>query len=144
MPNIAVVLKQEVSRLARKEIRSQAESFRKAAAQSRRAMAAMKRRLAELERRIASLEKRTPDGAARVNADSATGARFSAKWLSAHRKRLGLSAADYGKLLGVTGWSVYGWEHGKARPRQQQLAALVAVRSLGKREIKARLKGKSK
>jgi len=50
-----------------------------------------------------------------------------------------LSAADYGKLVGVSGLTVYHWEHGKSRPRKAQLAGLVAVRGIGKREAVAKL-----
>ena len=35
--------------------------------------------------------------------------------------------------------TIYHWEAGKARPRQQQLAKLAAVRGLGKREAVRRL-----
>ena len=55
------------------------------------------------------------------------------------RKRLKLSAADFGKLVGVSGLTVYNWEHGKARPRKVRLAALVAAREMGRREALAKL-----
>lgn len=64
--------------------------------------------------------------------------RFRADGVSAHRKRLGLSAERFAKLVGVTGQSVYNWEQGK-RPRAAQLAALSAVRAMGKREALAKL-----
>jgi DNA-binding transcriptional regulator YiaG len=38
--------------------------------------------------------------------------------LKAHRTRLGLSAKDYGKLLGVSSLTVYNWENGKSKPRR--------------------------
>jgi DNA-binding transcriptional regulator YiaG len=72
--------------------------------------------------------------------------RFSAKGLRSHRGALGLSAADYGQLVGVTGHTIYKWEQGETHPRQAQLAALVPVRGLRKREATARLeqfRGKS-
>jgi transcriptional regulator with XRE-family HTH domain len=56
-----------------------------------------------------------------------------------HRKRLGLSAADCGKLLGVSALSVYKWEQGSARPRAKYLPAIAALRTLGKREATKRL-----
>ena len=59
--------------------------------------------------------------------------------MKAQRSRLGLSAADYGKLVGVSGLTIYNWEHGKARPRKAQLAALVTVRGVGKREALLKL-----
>ena len=59
--------------------------------------------------------------------------------MKAQRQRLGLSAADYGRLVGVSGLTIYNWEHDKARPRKAQLAALVAVRGIGKREALKKL-----
>jgi len=67
------------------------------------------------------------------------GVRHSARSVRAQRKRLKLSAAEFGKLLGVSGLTVYNWEHGKARPRSERLAALVAVREMGRREALAKL-----
>src|SRR2546423_5357422 len=66
-------------------------------------------------------------------------ARFSAKGLQAQRSRIGLSPTDFGKLLGVSAQSIYNWESEKARPRPEQIAKLVALRSLGKREVAVRL-----
>lgn len=65
--------------------------------------------------------------------------RFRAGGVTSQRKRLGLSAADYGKLIGVSGVTVYKWEHGGSRPRKAQLAALAAIRGLGKGEAMERL-----
>ena len=50
-----------------------------------------------------------------------------------------LSAADFGKLLGVSGLTIYNWEAGKSRAGESNLAALVAVRKLGKRKALAKL-----
>lgn len=52
---------------------------------------------------------------------------------------MGLSAADYAKLVGVSELTIYNWESGKTRPRQEQFAALVAVRGIEKREALKRL-----
>ena len=65
--------------------------------------------------------------------------RFSARSVKAQRQRLGLSAADYGKLVGVSGLTIYNWEHGTSHPRKAQLVALVAVRGIGKREALMKL-----
>ena len=47
--------------------------------------------------------------------------RYSARSVRAQKKRPGISAADYGKLIGVSGLTVYIWESGKSRPRQAHL-----------------------
>ena len=52
MPNIASVLKVEIVRLARKELRSEVDSIRKALAAARAEGAALKRRVSELERSL--------------------------------------------------------------------------------------------
>ena len=71
--------------------------------------------------------------------EAAGKARFSPKWLKSNRQRLDLSAADYAKLVGVSSQTIYNWEQGTSKPRQQQVAALAAVRGLGKREALKRL-----
>ena len=68
-----------------------------------------------------------------------TVARFSGKGLAAQRKRLGLSAAEMGVLLGCAGQSVYKWEQGTTRPRASQMPAIAALRKLGKKEAAAKL-----
>lgn len=140
MPNIAAVLREEVSRLARKEIRKQTETLRKAATQARKDVAEMKRRISDLQRKVTFLEKRVlRETPSQVTKADAGGARFSAKGLRSHRKRLGLSAGAYGKLIGVTGQTVYKWENEAVRPRKQQLEVLAGLRRLGKKEARTRL-----
>ncbi len=65
--------------------------------------------------------------------------RFVAKGLRSTRERLGLSQADFGKLVGVSAQSIYNWESEKARPRGAQIAKLAALRGIGKREAAERL-----
>jgi len=54
-------------------------------------------------------------------------------------ERLGISAENYGKLIGVSGVTIYKWEHDTSSPRKAQLVALAAVRGLGNRQAKKRL-----
>ena len=140
MRNIAVALREEISRLARKEIRSQTEALRKASAEYRKKIAEMRRQVSELQRKVILLEKQVlRDIPSQVTEGDAESVRFTAKGLRSNRKRLGLSASDFGMLIGVTGQAVYNWEREAARPRKQQLAALATLRRIGKREARARL-----
>jgi DNA-binding transcriptional regulator YiaG len=142
MPNIAAVLKDEIARIARKEVRAQTEEFKKASAQYRTHIAALRRRIDELERQVKRASKASAGrGTAQApeEDDSTPHRRFSATRLAAQRRKLGLSAADFATLIGVSGQSVYKWEHGEARPRARQLEAIAALRGLGKREVAARL-----
>ena len=138
MSNIAAVLKAEIARLARKEARSETAKLKKASAQYRSDIVALKRRLATVEKQLSSRISRKAAAPAE-SSDAGSPIRFSARSLVAQRKRLGMSASAMGVLLGVSAQSVYSWETGKSRPRQQQMAAIGAVRKLGKKEAEARL-----
>ncbi len=140
MPNIASILKEEITRLARKEVRGETEGLKKASAQHRSDLAALKRQVTALTKQLARLEKGTTrKGMHEASADAPARTRFSAKGLATHRKRLGLTAADLGTLLGVSAQTIYNWETGKSKPRQQQLTAIATLRSMGKRQAKAQL-----
>ena len=140
MPNIGTVLKTEISRVSRKEVRGETQALKKSIAQYRSQIADLKRRMHALEQQV----KRVGKGSAPAAADDdEAGAqlRFSAKGLAAQRRRLGLSAASVARLLGVSALSVYKWESGKTRPRARQLEAIASLRKMGKREAMAKLEG---
>ena len=141
MSNIGTVLREEISRLSRKEIRSQVDSTKKLTAQHRRDIAALKRHVADLERQVTLLLRRSSGTRTEVSPEaSAKPIRFSAMRLQSQRNRLGLSAIDFGRLLGVSAQTIYNWEHEVARPRPEQLGKLAALRGIGKREAGERLK----
>ncbi len=148
MANLTVALREEISRVARKVIRTELAVIKRNSAYHRRVIAQLKRQITELERQIISLEKQERRLAKTSSSEThkTEGFRFSPARLKAHRKRLGISAAAYASLINVSPLSVYNWEHGMAKPRQSQIAALGEIKSLGKREVKLRLKipGKKK
>jgi DNA-binding transcriptional regulator YiaG len=138
MPNIAVVLKEEIVRVARKEVRKQTSTLKKMSIQYRKDIAVMKRRVSDLRRKLTPLEKQVLKNAPSQTAETyAVHVRFTAKGLRSQRKRLGLSAANYGKLIGVNGQTIYSWEGETSRPRKSQVARIASLRHLGKREAQA-------
>lgn len=145
MPNIATVLKTEISRIARKEVRAEAKSLKKAATLQRSEIANLKRRVHELERQLKALSKAagrsvvTAAAPASESEGDGEGLRFRAEGMASNRKRLGLSAADFGLLVGATGQSVYSWEQGKSKPRAKNLTAIASLRGIGRREVAKRL-----
>jgi DNA-binding transcriptional regulator YiaG len=146
MPNIATLLKSEITRLARKEVRAEVARLQKASSAYRSEIAALKRRLADLERVVARASKGTSRAAAAAPAaagadgeDAGAKGRFSAKSMRSQRKRLGLSAAEVGLLVGSSAQSVYNWEEGKIRPQARHLHAIFALRGMGRREAQAKL-----
>ncbi len=141
MANIASVLKEEITRLARKEIRQETEALKKASAQYRSEIAALKRHSAKLEKQVTRLEKiiaqiKPMD---EPKQEVASNIRFTANGFKTLRQRLGISAADTGRLLGVSGQTIYSWETGNSSPRKQQMANIVILRGMGKKEVEALL-----
>ncbi|MCE2521349.1 MAG: hypothetical protein J4G15_16405 [Alphaproteobacteria bacterium] len=161
MASLATTLKEEISTLARREVRRQTASANRAAARCARDIAALKREVQALEHGLASLGTASPGppaapkktsgraspsrrAAKKVGATSASAkpspqSPFSGEALKAHRERLGLSAENYGMLLGASAMSVYNWEQGNARPRKSSVDAWTAIRRIGKREAARRV-----
>jgi DNA-binding transcriptional regulator YiaG len=141
MPNIGTLLKEEIARISRKQLRSETEALRKSSAQYRSQIAELKRRMQALEQQLKRLGKVATRGAAAAQEETEPRSqiRYSAKSLASQRRRLGLSAAALAKLLGVSALSVYKWEGGNTRPRAKQIEAIAALRHMGRREAAQRL-----
>jgi len=138
MGKIETAFRAEVARLARKEIKSLCGPM---GHDVRR----LRRTVARLGKAVASLEKAAREWAAEMQAEKAElkaptpeveSARFSPGLIRKLRTRLGLSQADFGTLVGVSTLSVGLWEHGKTSPRGSNRTALVALRKLGKRDVR--------
>lgn len=139
MTNIASLLRAEISRVARKEVRNELQALKKAASAHRAEIAALKRRTQALEQEVKRLCRSKPSPTPQPQAAPPSGPlRFSPTRLQAQRKRLGLSARQFGQLVGASDQSVYKWEAG-ARPGPDLLAAIAVLRKLSKREVAARL-----
>ncbi|MCA0326274.1 MAG: helix-turn-helix domain-containing protein [Proteobacteria bacterium] len=141
MANLASVLKSEIARVARKEVRAEIESLKKTSAQHRGAIAQLRRQVSDLERQLKQARRQVAAAPApgADAGDVGTPRRFSAPRLAAHRAKLGLSAAIYGKLIGMSGATIYLWEQGRSRPNPEQLERLAALRAMGRRAIEDRL-----
>ena len=140
MPDVASLLKAEIARIARRELRAQTAQLQKANARHRADIAALKKELAEAKRLLRSLQRARPAQERQSDGTAEKAVRFSATRLAALRSKLALSAREMAQLIGVSQLTIYKWEQGKSRPRQAQLAAIAAVRGVGKREARTRLK----
>ena len=138
MTTFANQLKSEISRIARKELKSDTQGLKQASSRYRSEIAELKRRLASLESMVKQLSKRAAKTPAQPQQEE-TALRFRASGFASLRKKWGLSAHEMGHLLGVSAQSVYHWEAGKAKPRASQLQAIAKVRKMGKRQIQSLL-----
>lgn len=145
MPNIAAVIKEEIARISRKEAKAAVAPLRKPSVRYRGDIADLKSRLALMEKankdllaRLAKVEGSQPAPEA---TEEGGRVRITAKGMKSLRKKLGLSAGDFGRLLGITAQGVYNNEHSKGalRLRATTKTAYLAVRGMGAKEAKAKL-----
>lgn len=132
--NAYAIFKSEIARVARKEIKAETEALKSASNKYRSEIAALKRQVVALQNQLKRASATSNGPGRSEEATSKVRHRFSAKGLASQRKRLGLSAEALGKLIGVSGLSIYNWEGGKARPRAQHLPAIAALKTLGRKD----------
>ena len=144
MPDLAGVLKEEIRRLARKEVRAAIAKLRKDNALLKRVAADHKRRLARVERDNRQLMtdavKRRKEALPSTE-DEVQSARITGKMIRGIREKLKLSQADFAKLVAVSPQTVYQWERKQGRLvfRGNAKAAIVEVRELDRKEAQQRL-----
>jgi len=145
VPNFAAALREEVIRLARKELRTETTGLKKAVGRYRSEIATLKKRLSAVEQQLSRRHKENLQAVAVPDAgQSASKIRFSAKGFRSMRERLELSAPEVAGLLQVSAQTVYNWEAGTSRPREPQLSAIGVLRKTGKRELAARMSAAAK
>ena len=136
MPDIKQVLNDEIRRLARKEIKNILLPVLKQ-------LSDQKRVIGDLKKQIAALEKRVPEKAEKakteIDAGDSKKLRLNAAGIVKLRNKLGISQGKLAELVGVSTHTVSLWEIGRVSPRASAKAAICALRTIGKRELKRRL-----
>ena len=145
MPNVAHVLREEIQRLARKQVKAgvspvkrETVRLKKSVADLRRQLTALSRTNQELLTKVTALVASQETGAAK---EQAANLRPTSRGLGALRRRLGLTQVQFGALLGVSGQAVGQWESkgGRVRMRPATLGALAGIQHIGRREARRRL-----
>ena len=142
MPNVAQVLKEEISRLARKEIRASCDPLRKQVQSLRRTVRTQQETIDKLERALSKMVELTDTDtgtslyAPAQEKEQSSRARVTPASIRRHRLRLGLSQAQLGGLLNVSTNTIVRWEQGSSKPRVQHRTALLRLRSLGVRDVR--------
>jgi len=147
MPDVARVLREEVQRLAKRQVKA-------GLAPLKRDNVRLKKHVAELRRELTALTRTSRELLVRVAAvvatketevatERAATLRPTSKSLVRLRRRFDLTQVEFGKLLGVSGQAVVNWEGkgSRVRMRGANLAALAGIQRIGKREARRRLEG---
>ena len=147
MPNIARVLREEIQRLAKRQINAELTLVRRDNVRLKKSVAELRRQIAALNRTSSELlRKVTPVVTSKEIEEATENAaklRPTSKSLKKLRARLGLTQVQFGKLLGVSGQAVVQWasRDGRIRMRRTTLSALARIQNIGKREALRRLEG---
>jgi DNA-binding transcriptional regulator YiaG len=145
MPNLARVLREEIQRLARKQVKAgwspvkrEQVRLRKSVTDLRRQLTALSRTSQELVTKVTAL---LASQETEVAQEQVANLRPTSRSLGALRRRLGLTQVQFGTLLGVSGQAVGQWEskEGRVRMRRATLGALAGIQHIGRREARRRL-----
>ncbi|NWF92629.1 MAG: helix-turn-helix domain-containing protein [Syntrophaceae bacterium] len=138
MGKLEGIIKSEIVRLARREMRKisvplgkDVRLLKNVVSQVRKAVLALERFAA---RQKAELEKGKVILAA--TPEEVKASRLSPRLIRSLRKRLGITQKELAMLTGVTVGAVHQWESGLFLPRAEKKSALIALRKLGRREVK--------
>ena len=140
MPNIAQVLKQEISRLARKEARQECAALQTQIRNLRDTVGKQKKTIDKLEKTVARLQGQIPKSSKPIQApieaeEGKVRVRMSPNSIKRIRDKFGISQAQMGELLGVSTNTVVRWEAGSSTPRDRYKLSLAELRGLEPAEV---------
>jgi len=145
MSNVVKILKAEIARISKREAKSATQAIGKSNTWLRKTVADLKKRVLSLEKEnkhlITAMKKYQVEQTEKVEQEEGKKVRFSSRGIQSLRKKLRLSQADFGKLLGTTPHAVYLWEKktGALNLRDKTKAAILSIRGLGATEAREKL-----
>ena len=137
MPDIKQVLNDEIRRLARKELKNTLGPLAKQVAEQKKQISELKKQILMLEKRQSVPTETKKDEL--VPVEDNVKLRLNSAGIVRIRTKLKLSQAELAKLVGVSAHTVSLWEIGRVSPRANAKAAICALRTIGKKELKKRL-----
>jgi len=145
MGKMEQTLKSEITRLAKKEMRATYLPLARDIRRLKRTVSALRKTVAVLARLGTELQAERQAQRAKLAAapEEVKAARLSPSLIKKLRSRLGMTQGELATLVGVSGSAVGAWEYGKAKPEGHNREALVALRKLGRREVRGILAAKA-
>ncbi|OGP56500.1 MAG: hypothetical protein A2162_10415 [Deltaproteobacteria bacterium RBG_13_52_11b] len=146
MGNLEATIKSEIVRLARRELRKVTVPLRRDVRSLKITVSQLRKTVSALERSAARRDSQMLTGkvALSVAPEELEKSRFSPRLIRVLRKRLGVTQKELATLAGVTVGAIFQWEKGMFDPRDDKKAVLVALRKLGRRQVKKLLEEKSR
>ncbi len=138
MGKVESTIKAEIMRLAKREVRSSFFPLR-------REVYSLKLRLSGLIKNFTAMERQAKDVLQeqakkklelQATPEEVKVSRLTPQRIRLLRNKIGISQKDIGTLLDVSIGAVGMWEKGKFAPSAKKKSALIALRKLGKREVR--------
>ena len=142
MPNIDKVFREEVSRLAKRALRSEIDSLKRQIQDLKKTVREQKKEIDLLKKTSSqSLDLQSQSQVVVTPEDLEEGKdiRISPDSAKRHRERLRLTQRELAQLLNVSINTVSGWEAGRSSPMGINREMFAGVRTMGVREVQAML-----
>lgn len=138
MGKVEEVLKSEILRLVRRATKGTLAALLKDVRELKRSVSQLSKTVAPLKKKVAKYDKLEHEQKAKLDAteEEVKASRFSPALVKNLRKRLGITQGELALLADVSKSAIVTWERGDSKPRGQNKKPLVALRKLGRREIK--------
>jgi DNA-binding transcriptional regulator YiaG len=138
MGKLEGMIKSEIVRLAKREVRKisvplgrDVRSLKNTVSQLRKAVLVLERFSAQRQKELG--KERIP---LEATPEEVKVSRFSPRLIRSLRKHLGITQKELALLAGVTVGAVHQWESGMFKPGDKKKVVLVAIRKLGRREVR--------
>lgn len=144
MGKIEGIIKSEIMRLAKREIRKISVPLGRDVRSLKSAVSQLRRAVLTLQRITAIQQKELEKGKKPLEAapEEVKVSRFSPRLIRSLRGHLGITQKELAILTGVTVGAIHQWESGQFKPSMKKKAVMVAIRKLGRREVRKLLEGK--
>jgi DNA-binding transcriptional regulator YiaG len=131
-------IKAEIMRLAKREVRGSFFPLRREVYSLRLKLSGLIKSFIAMERQAKDVlqEQAKKKLELQASPEEVKGSRLTPQRIRLMRNKLGISQKELGTLLDVSIGAVGMWEKGKFSPSAKKKAALIALRKLGKREVK--------
>ena len=143
MPKIESIIKSEIMRLAKRQVRTVFIPLRREVRQMSVKLSSLSKGIASLNRLAKELRLEEAKPKLEATPEEVKASRITPARIGGLRRKLGISQRELGILTGTSIGAVLSWEKGKFRPKGEKKAALVALRKLKKREVRKLLSQKA-
>jgi DNA-binding transcriptional regulator YiaG len=144
MGKLEGMIKSEIVRLAKRETRKISVPLSRDVWSLKSTVWQLRKAVLALQRITANQQKELEKGKTVLAAtpEEVKESRFSPRLIRSLRKHLGITQKELAILTGVTVGAVHLWESGQFKPSMKKKAMMVALRKLGRREVRKLLEAK--